>query len=445
MAKKRTDFPFLFYGNPPDSCHRGPQQLFLIRFAEPPSSELLGKLGAEAALGLHATGVVLSAEFGEGSDEDRRWAGFFTRVDGSDPTWPAFRAMPPCLERLHALAPIAEVLLATATDGQSSDWELFSVKQQERPSPIEGIVTESGEAFTRLDPWRREADEAYAAACQARRVQTRASAAFNQALAARRAELHEQAVAEARAAAEASPNPALIPLLPDSFPAPSPAQHDALGPHRRDECRLFPSGRVVALTPETYPYKIAVLDPQAETPRLIEPKVDFTALSGLNADGTRCLTIHGEHVIELDLESGEEYPVHTRQNRLGSGALYAYLDDARMVTIEGDSVLLHARAPGERGFELVAQIKVNAYRIEAALARFAFLSTGKDATTVLGIRDGTLKKLGKISATHSARYFGAVKDGEERVFARALNGCFEVVNLGSLYEKKLPAPKPKRS
>jgi len=443
MAKKTRTYPFRFYGHHPEDWAEGPQ-MWLLRFVAPPSPEqrvALGRATAEAAF--------------EGAfDLDHFWFsdGAWAVVTSEDDVPESvFDAMGGFAERLHAIAPVAEVILATAKGLGDSSWDRWSGKAEPLPSVFGGVIVPSGDRHVRVDAYYHGGalgDPGYAERCDAcDPVPVGQDEGFAAARRERFRALFEASREEALKKAASSSRPALVPLLLEVDPlealvgAESAArlQHPPINWVRKAE-----TGRIVALA-GNYPQHLVLLDPGAEV-RTLHPDVAVQPKFSLSPDGASALFTVRREMIELDLETGSHRVVFSHEMQLTAfSAGYCGSAD-RVMACYGDHTLLLKRGNSGR-FEVTDSVEVDGVGLVVLRGALGFLFDSR-TTRVVGAAEDALAHLGNLPLKLQSIVFEAEVEGERRVLARQGGQTYEVMNLEKAWDrafqpKKKPTPRKK--
>jgi len=439
MARRERVHPFRFYGHHPEDWAEGPQ-MWLLRFVEPPSPEqrvALGRATAEAAF--DCSFELEDFWFSEGV-----WAAVTSEDDVAEKI---FDAMGRFSERLHAIAPIAEVILATAKGIGDSPWDRWSHKVEPLPSVFGGIVVPTGDRHVRLDAYYHggaQNDPGYTDRCDAcEPVPVGEDEGFTAARRSRFQELFEASRETALSKAARSSKPALVPTLIDLDPlealvgSESAAQlhHPPIIWVRRAE-----SGRIVSLAGD-YPQHLVVLDPGAE-PRTLHPDFAVEPKFSLSPDGATALFTVRREMIELDLATGSHQVVFSHELQLTAfSAAYCGTAD-RVMACYGDHTMLLERARSGR-FEVADSVDVDGVGLVVLRGKLGFLFDTR-TTRVVGAGKDSLAHLGNLPLKLRSNVFEAEVEGEPRVFARQGGLTYEVMNLEKAWAKAF-APKKKRA
>jgi hypothetical protein len=163
MAKKQKH-PFLFFGHEPGDWAEG-AQLWFLRFVATPTDEDRARLGEVAGELLHGKPLAIESLL---FAREGPWAALFSEDNDEQP----FAVAGKLFLAFHELAPIAEVILATAREPGYSGWDSWTAKQQALPSVFSGVRLPSGDEHTRIDTHfrTRGTDDDYPARCEAEPV-----------------------------------------------------------------------------------------------------------------------------------------------------------------------------------------------------------------------------------------------------------------------------------
>jgi hypothetical protein len=420
MARKTRTFPFRFYNHEPEEWGEG-SQMWLLRFVEPVTAAQRVALGQ--ATGEAAFDGSFDAEdlwFGDGT-----WAALTTEDDREGAV---FEAAGPFLQKLHALAPIAEVILATAKGVGTSAWDRWSATIEPLPSVFGGVIVPTGDHYVRLDAYyfgQQLGVADYNECCEA--VEPVAVAEDQGFATAREQRFQELFVASREAAlakAKRSSKPALVPIL---------AKLDFTESQRAE------TGRVVSLE-RNYPQHLVIRDPGAEA-RAVQPPLDVRGRFSLSPDGTWALHTVRQDLIELNLDDGTHRVVFTHELPPITAFSAGYCGSTdRVVASYGAHTLLLERSGPEERFAVVDTVEVDGVNITVLQGRYGFVKDSRKMQ-VVGIDGHELKHLGSLSLKLRVRFFEAELEGAPRIFARLGGLTYEVVNLDKAWDK---AFKPKK-
>ena len=441
MAKAKSakeKHPFLFYGHTPGDWTEGPQ-LWLIRFVEGISEEKRGKLGEVAAELLH--GQSLAIERLDFATEGP-WAALTSEESDHEP----FPIAAKLLVAFHQLAPIAEVILATAREEGYSGWDRWSEKQQPLPSVFRGVLEPTGDEQVRIDIYfrTRGTDDDYPDRCEAEpTIPVEPSPAFEHAYRSGADRLFRAELELALAKALKSGKPALLPMAAGAIEKPSLTAAEA---QKIDEPMAFArsaKGRVVAVINHGVRADLTVLDPEADAARVFEYELELPGkYLQVSPGGDLLLAVNKRDLIEIDLATGEARVVFQLAGHGVTAFSAAYLDsdDRVLAHLHATHATLLVRNASSRQLEAVADAEVKGYSLATLGGRFGFLS-GDKALRVVGVHEDQVALLGVLKTGPSTRVFEGEYEGEKKVLVQSGAKTYEIVNLEVAYDKKFKKKK----
>jgi hypothetical protein len=334
----QPSFPFRHYGHAPRDWYRGLHS-WSVLFQEPVPTTARREMGRLVASALDSIRI----EDQLFSEDGRRWV-LAILEEGVAPR-EVFSAVDQALISVHAIAPIEEVVMATA-QAADSEWHRFSIAQRPVPGIFHSVVCASAE-YDRWD-YALYGDGAYRDACESSEpIEAAPDEDFEAGVDAFAEAAWRVRTEEALARLARDPRIVISDRSPRELPLRlNPQEAERLGPHQ--EFARAPD-RVVAVVPGAFPYHLAVL----RGAELMELETSFEDLfyyvPKIDRRGVRAIGVAEESMLRvLDLGSGHE-------TDLTKGRDAAFLEDDRLVILTEDELVLGRLGP-EGEFARVAAI-----------------------------------------------------------------------------------------
>lgn len=390
---KDARFPFLFFGRRPGDWAEGANMghAYELRFATPPDAKarLAIAKAFEAAL---AEGPVRTSD----KSDPWRWAGhwalFLVGERGPAPRDDDafFDAMERALRAIHEVAPLAEAVFMGVRERGTSEWDRWSLEQQEGPSRnphFGGYVRHPDADYPDIQgsaPEERgldgSADDAFEAAREKARGGTK----------------------PARTAGGA-PKPKLVTIEASEFPA-DPAVPAWVAEHYAEGTPVVvgntAGGGILALgtKPDSYGQEtLSLFFERPETkPGVVELPEGFYVAQAISPDGTHAVLTHRQSgdMVEVALPARTPRKVYSDPAGTPLAASYldadhvAFLTDAALVVLERDGAAMRvaARSPLE---DMTGMVTVGTQIV---------LTGSDEKVRVVSTAGGALKEVAKLAA-----------------------------------------------